>query len=257
MMKERHVTLSGGRFAKQYTMAVVSDLHGGDPREALASLDREHPDYILVPGDLFERLDGAMDTCHEHALRLLREAAQIAPTFYSTGNHEDGGVHSWSPGWRIKVRDREYHEKDLEQIRACGVTLLLDDFVMRDGIAFGGLCSGLINEGRAPSVGWLQELCRVDAPRVLLCHHPEYYEPYLKDLPLDLIVSGHAHGGQWRFFGRGVFAPGQGLFPKYTYGVHDGRFVISTGLKKAGWIPRFGNPTEIVYIHLIPKGRKS
>ena len=253
-MKERHYTLPQGKFPKPYTMAVISDLHGGDPTDALASLGRERPDYILIPGDLFERLDGVSDLCHENALRLLRQAAQSAPVFYSTGNHEDGGVHSWSPDWRIKVKDRTYHEEDLKQIQACGVTLLLDDFVMRDGIAFGGLCSGLILENRAPSVAWLSELCRVDAPRVLLCHHPEYYEPYLKDLPLDLVVSGHAHGGQWRFFGRGVFAPGQGLFPKYTWGAHDGRFVISTGLKKAGWIPRFGNPPELVYVHFTSQG---
>ena len=253
-MKERHYTLPQGRFPKPYTMAVVSDLHGGDPSGALASLSRERPDYILIPGDLFERLDGSRDPCHENALRLLREAARIAPVFYSTGNHEDGGVRSWSPGWRIKVREREYHEEDLRQIEASGAVMLTDGFVLRDGIAFGGLCSGLIHKDRAPRVAWLSELCRVDAPRVLLCHHPEYYEPYLKNLPIDLIVSGHAHGGQWRFFGRGVFAPGQGLFPKYTYGVHDGRFVISTGLKKAGLIPRFFNPTELLYVHFAPQG---
>ncbi|MBQ9085687.1 MAG: metallophosphoesterase [Clostridia bacterium] len=252
-MKLTHYTLPLGRFNKQCTMAVISDLHGGDPEPVLDVLWRDPPDYILMPGDLFERLDGTPDSYHRNALRLFREAAQIAPVFYSTGNHEDGGVHSWSPGWRIKVRKREYHEDDLRQIRDSGVTMLADEFVWKDGIAFGGLCSGLIHADRAPDVQWLEEFCRVDAPRVLLCHHPEYYEPYLKHLPIDLIVSGHAHGGQWRFFGRGVFAPGQGLFPKYTFGVHDGRFVISAGLKKAGWIPRFGNPPELVYIHFTPE----
>ena len=85
---------------------------------------------------------------------------------------------------------------------------------------------------------------------MLLCHHPEYYEKYLKDRPIDLIVSGHAHGGQWRFFGRGVLAPGQGLFPKYTYGVHDDRLVIGTGLKKGSvLIPRLFNSPEVVFIH--------
>ena len=120
--------------------------------------------------------------------------------------------------------------------------------MVRGGIAFGGLSSGLIRYDMRPDVAWLEEFCRVDAPRVLLCHHPEYYEPYLKDLPIDLIVSGHAHGGQWRFFGRGVFAPGQGLFPKYTSGVHDGRFVISTGMKSGRKIPRLFNEPEIVWI---------
>lgn len=248
MIKQTHYFLPRGRFPKQYTMAVLADLHGGDPEEVLSSLGRERPDYILIPGDLFERLDGVDDVYHQNAFRLLREAVKIAPVFYSTGNHEDGGVHSWGPRWGIRVRARDYSEADLLAIRESGAHLLLDSFLMKDGIVFGGLCSGLIRPDRLPDRSWLEDFCRAEGPKVLLCHHPEYYEPYLRDLPIDLIVSGHAHGGQWRFFGRGVFAPGQGIFPRYTYGVHDRRFVISTGLKR-GRIPRFGNPPEIVYVH--------
>ena len=249
-MKKTVYTLPQGRFLKPLCLALVSDLHGGDPAPVLRVLEEEKPDYILMPGDIFERLDGAEDEEHENALALLRGAARIAPTFYSTGNHEDGGVRSWSPVWRIAVKKREYAKKDLDAIAQAGVTFLEDSFVLKDGLAFGGLCSGLINEGRAPKVEWLTEFCRADAPRILLCHHPEYYEPYLRELPIDLIVSGHAHGGQWRLFGRGVFAPGQGIFPKYTAGVVEDRFVISTGLKKSGKIPRIFNEPEIVIIQI-------
>ena len=73
---------------------------------------------------------------------------------------------------------------------------------------------------------------------------------HIKQQDIDLVVSGHAHGGQWRFFGRGVFAPGQGLFPKYTAGVHDDRLVISRGLKKTVMPPRIFNPLEIVVIDI-------
>ena len=248
-MKQSDYRMSGKRFGRPILFAVVSDLHGEDPRRVLTALRQRKPDYILMPGDIFERLDGAEDQTHKNALLLLREAAKIAPTFYSMGNHEDGGVHSWSPMWKIKVKRREYHKEDLRLIRESGVTLLGDSFVTKDGIAFGGLQSGLINEGKRPDLAWLSDFCAHKGPKVLLCHHPEYYEPYLRNLPLDLIVSGHAHGGQWRFFGRGVLAPGQGLFPKYTYGIHEDRFVISTGLKKGGpLIPRFFNPPEVVFI---------
>ena len=66
---------------------------------------------------------------------------------------------------------------------------------------------------------------------------------------VDLIISGHAHGGQWRVFGRGIFAPGQGLFPKYTSGLHEGRLIISRGTSNTGGvIPRIGNPCEVVCI---------
>lgn len=249
-MKKTVIRLPQGKFPKQMKLALVSDLHGQKPDEVLSLLAAERPAYILMPGDIFERLDGVDDEKHRNAFALLRGCAELAPTFYTTGNHEDGGVRSWSIHWRLAVMERRYDEKDMAQIRDTGVTFLGDSFILHDGIAFGGLFSGLINEGRAPNLSWLEEFCRVDAPRVLLCHHPEYYAKYLKQFPIDLIVSGHAHGGQWRFFGRGVFAPGQGLFPKYTAGCHDGRLVISTGLKRSGKIPRIFNEPEVVLIEL-------
>ena len=246
-MKKTFYTLSGSKFIERLTFALISDLHGGDPSEAIGALRAERPDYILLAGDIFERLDGEGGEKYENGLTLLAEAAKIAPTFYATGNHEDGGVRSWQGKWKHTVKERLYHSRCREDIEKSGVIFLEDGFVLKNGIAFGGLMSGIINEGQEPDVSWMDRFCGVDAPKVLICHHPEYYEKYLKDRDIDLIVSGHAHGGQWRFFGRGVFAPGQGLFPKYTRGLHGGNFVISTGLKK-GMIPRFFNPTEVVFI---------
>ncbi len=230
-------------------IAVLADLHEEPAQPVLARLKAGKPDLILMPGDIFERLDGRHEEQNGSGYRLMRGAAKLAPVFYSPGNHENGGVRSWSPKWRHGVGIKEYYAPEcLQRIRNSGAVFLNNRYVVRGGIAFGGLSSGLIRYDMRPDVVWLEEFCRVDAPRVLLCHHPEYYEPYLKDLPIDLIVSGHAHGGQWRFFGRGVFAPGQGLFPKYTSGVHDGRFVISTGMKSGRKIPRLFNEPEIVWI---------
>ena len=246
-MKKTFYTLEGAGFQKKLTFALVSDLHGQSPERVIEILKEEHPDYILLAGDIFERLNGERDEKYKNGLTLLRESAKIAPSFYSTGNHEDGGVRSWRGKWKHTVQERAYHKDCRRDIEKSGVTFLEDNFVLKDGIAFGGLMSGIINEGREPSTRWLDEFCSVDAPKVLICHHPEYYEKYLKNRSIDLVVSGHAHGGQWRIFGRGVFAPGQGLFPKYTKGIHDGRLVISTGIKN-GPIPRFFNPTEVVFI---------
>jgi len=86
--------------------------------------------------------------------------------------------------------------------------------------------------------------------KILLSHHPEYYAQYIKATKIDLTVSGHAHGGQWRFFGQGIFAPGQGFFPKYTAGVHDDRLIISRGLGNPHPIPRFNNPPELVIVEI-------
>lgn len=250
MMKKTVYEIKNSKFQKKICVAVVSDLHGGDPASVIKLLRRERPDYILCPGDIFERLDGRDTQIYRNGIELLRRAAEIAPTVYCTGNHEDGGVHSHRIRTGKTVIAREYHGSALEDIKNSGVIFLENSFVLRDGIAFGGLLSGIINEGSVPDLSFLDEFCAVDAPKVLLCHHPEYYEKYLKGLDIDLIVSGHAHGGQWRFFGRGVFAPGQGLFPKYTHGVFDGRLVVSTGLK-VNYIPRFFNPPEVVFVKIL------
>ncbi len=250
-MKQTEYRLECDKFEKDVCFAVISDLHAEDPSEAIAILRAARPDYILMPGDIFELLDGTMDDRVEHGLHLMKAAAKIAPTFFSIGNHENGGIGSWRPDWKRFIREeRKISPQNLEKIAQSGVTLLQNEWVVRDGIAFGGLSSGLSQPDHLPRVAWLDEFCALDAPRVLLCHHPEYYRQYLKDKPIDLVVSGHAHGGQWRILGRGVFAPGQGLFPKYTKGVHDGRLVVSTGLKKSGRVPRIFNEPEIVLIRI-------
>ncbi len=245
--------ISQKAFAKKMTFAVVSDLHSREGSEVggiITVLKSKKPDLILAPGDIFERLDGTRAQEHPAGHELLRACADIAPTFYSFGNHENGGIRSWNKlKWiRIKSIPKYYDANELKQIADCGVAILDDGFVIQDGIAFGGLSSGLINEGRAPDTAWLDKFCKLDHPKVLLCHHPEYYGRYLSDRNIDLIVSGHAHGGQWRVLGRGVFAPGQGIFPKYTSGVHDGKLVISRGLKPSGTIPRIFNRPELVFI---------
>ena len=248
-MRKTVYEIKNAKFHKNIYVAVVSDLHGGDPSRAIEALRSEKPDYILCAGDIFERLDGRDTRIYRNGIELLRQAARIAPTFYCTGNHEDGGVHSHRIRTGKSVIPRVYHERALSDIKESGAIFLENSFVLRDGIAFGGLLSGIINEGSLPDVSFLENFCAVDAPKVLICHHPEYYGKYLKELDIDLIVSGHAHGGQWRIFGRGVYAPGQGLLPKYTHGVHDGRFVVSTGLK-VNAIPRFFNPSEVVFVRI-------
>ena len=235
-------------FDARARIALVSDLHAGDTRRVIEIISRAKPDYILLAGDILEALDGSCDGINKRAIPIFKACADIAPTFYCTGNHEDGGVHSGSRKWnKSDGKKRIYTQRNLEIINESGVTLLLDGYALKDGIAFGGLASGLILRDGIPNLNFLTEFSALKAPKILICHHPEYYEKYLKGLDIDLIVSGHAHGGQWQVFGRGVYAPGQGLLPKYTSGVHDGRLVISRGLKKS-LIPRFFNPKEIVII---------
>ena len=72
----------------------------------------------------------------------------------------------------------------------------------------------------------------------------------LRGRKVDLVLAGHAHGGQIRIREQGVYAPGQGLFPRYTKGVVDGRMIVSAGAGNPVHMPRWGNPCEIVRITL-------
>ena len=249
-MRVTEYKIRNEKFNKSYVIGLVSDLHGSPADKAIEALKNASVDIILASGDIFERLDGTRDSENQAGFELLTAAAEIAPTFYSYGNHELGGSRSWLPRKNNDKKEFVISERNAERLENTGAMLLDDGYVIFDGIALGGMRSGAINEGRAPCLSWLGDFCREGAPKLLICHHPEYYEKYLREKNIDLIVSGHAHGGQWRFFGCGVFAPGQGIFPRYTSGVYENRLVVSRGLKEARKIPRIFNPTEVVIIKI-------
>ena len=249
-MRQSLYKIRNDKLSKSMRIAVISDLHGREITEIVRILSEAKPDLILAPGDICERIDSHSQS-NERGFSLLSAAAKIAPTFYSLGNHEIGGTGSWAMGFRTRRPSRaDWSTENAERLKMGGAVLLDDTYVLYDGLAIGGLTSGILNDGGEPDSSWLGEFSRAGCPKILLCHHPEYYEKYLSGYNVDLIVSGHAHGGQWRFFGRGVFAPGQGIFPKYTRGIYDGRLVVGTGLKKGGIIPRIFNSPEIVLIDI-------
>lgn len=245
------------------TIALVTDLHEHDPAPVLEILRKDRPDVIAVAGDTLERhhrgenldkgdrslssrlicagirtaewLGGvfcserpAVQT--EHAYHFFREAGRIAPVVLSRGNHE----------LYLTMGDRRV-------MADAGVTLLDNDSAEIGGILFGGLTSrqvtGELDEG------FLERFSAAPGYKVLLSHHPEYY-PDLSRYPIDLILSGHCHGGQIRVFGHGLFAPGQGLLPKFHHGVY-GRMAVSAGCANTAPFPRWGNPTEVVIIKLV------
>lgn len=214
----------------------ASDLHDRCPADVVTALKQQKPDMIAVTGDLFNHLDTA-----RHALAFLKAAAAIAPTFYTTGNHE------------------KLHEGDATRIRETGVTLLLDEAVSFRGMSVGGLCSGFGRKRQGnfratppPNQRFLRHLAAQKGFKLLLCHHPEYYPTYIRPLGIDLTLSGHAHGGQWCLLGHPLFAPGQGFFPRFAGGFYENRLVVSRGLSNTLPVPRIGNPPELCIITLIP-----
>ena len=242
------------------SIALLTDLHGHPYSNIISSVAARRPSFICLAGDFIYGTwpEGNISplVSQTNVLPFFRACALVAPTYLSLGNHE-----------------RILDEKDIGEIGRTGVTVLDNEWVEKDGIIIGGLTSAYVTdyrraaegirtgenrypkkepmEGTAseglPDTSWLAEYADVPGYHILLSHHPEYF-PLLPP-SIELTLSGHAHGGQWRFFGRGVFAPGQGLWPKYTKGVYEGkRLVVSAGLANKALIPRLFNPTEVVYL---------
>jgi len=234
-MDRTHYTVKAN-LARPLRFAFVSDLHDTDNSPILAAIEKQRVDAVLVGGDFIHN-----NTVYQRGLDFLQLAAARWPVFAVLGNHE------------------KRFRRDIRQlVRQSGARLLDNEFARFGEIWLGGLTSGYGDGGHdklnqqtpPPQTDWLEEFAAQSGFKLLLNHHPEYYEPYLQNSGVDLIVSGHAHGGQWRFFGRGVFASGQGLFPKYTAGIYDGKFIVGRGLGNYNPVPRLFNRPELVILNL-------
>jgi len=223
--------IRNARIPEKLRLAVASDLHSapyGDVMETFAKCDA-----VLIPGDLVDR----HRRDNRNALTFLREVPETVPVFYSLGNHE------------VKYRHAAEY---LEQVEKSKVTLLRDESVVYRGIRIGGLSS---RRKGPPDTGFLDRFEQEKEFRLLLCHHPEVYRDYVRGRKIDFTLCGHAHGGQIQICGRGLYAPGQGLFPRLTHGIHDGgRMMISRGMTNGAKprVPRICNPCELIILELEP-----
>ena len=232
-----------------FRIAQVSDLHNaefGEGNEKLIELlSQTDPDMIVITGDLID----SRHTDIEIALEFARHAIKLAPVYYVSGNHE--------------ARVREYEDLKMGLAEA-GVIVLEDHKVQitREGasITLIGIDDPSFREdylfGDAASVtsSALSELQNEsDGYTVLLAHRPELFEIYV-DTGIDLVFSGHAHGGQFRLpFIGGLVAPNQGFFPKYDAGLfsEDSTTMIDSRGVGNRIIPiRINNRPEIVTVTL-------
>ena len=221
-------TFRSDRIDRSLRLAVASDLHSDGFDDVLEEFGR--CDAVLVPGDLVDR----HRRNNTNAMRFLETVPDYAPVFYSIGNHER------------KFREREAY---LQAVRRSRVTLLDNSCIRFHGVCIGGLTS---TKG-APDADFLERFEKEEGYRLLLCHHPEKYRDYVAGRDIDLTLCGHAHGGQIQLFGRGLYAPGQGLFPKLTHGLYDGgKMLVSRGMTNGAKprIPRINNPCELIIVNL-------
>lgn len=232
-----------------YRIAHVSDLHnaemGKGNEKLLAMLRDADPDIIAITGDLIDSRNTNVDI----ALQFIQEAVKIAPCYYVTGNHE--------------ARVNEYEE--LKTGMASASVIILEDAqteISMEGqtITLIGIndpsfqTDYLFGDSETVMSSKLAELhTDGDGFTILLSHRPELFNTYV-DYDIDLVLSGHAHGGQFRLpFIGGLVAPNQGLFPKYDAGIYtDGNtnMIVSKGIGNSILPFRINNRPEVIIIEL-------
>ena len=231
-MQINHITVQSPKVRRPLTFAVCPDFHNGDVSSVLAAC--QGVDAVLIVGDLVAR-HAKRTNGYDNAVRFLNEAPDIAPTFYSIGNHD-----------RLLPRREEYWP----HVERSRVTVLDDRFGEFGGIVLGGLTS----RRAGPESDWLSDMAAQEGFKLLMCHHPEYFPATVLNRDIDLTLAGHAHGGQVRLGKQGLFAPGQGILPKLTSGFYfDDRLLVSRGVTNATWAPRINCACEIIMLHLEPE----
>lgn len=241
-----------------YKIAHVSDIQNEYSGERLTKLlnkiRKNNPDIIVITGDLVDAQKYDVDK----TLDVVEKLVEIAPTYFVYGNHDFG------------IDGDTNYERMYEEIEEKGVTILNRKSTTlnkgSDSINLLGI--------QDPATVWnIPELSHLETEEskieamienvykdidkdkftILLSHRPEHFELYCK-YDVDLVLSGHAHGGQFRIpFVGGVYAPHQGFFPKYTSGVHTKNgtsMIISRGLGNSRFPIRVFNSPEVIIITL-------
>lgn len=241
-------TIPSSEISSGMRLALVTDLHssryGARQEKLMQALAMNEPDVVLLCGDIF---DSAAP--FRQATAFLNAVSKVYPCYYVFGNHE-------------------FNSRKIKEIRGileeAGIPILEGDSLRFTANGQSIRIAG-VTDVRHSYGEYTQQLSRVtdaiaktDEFSVLLSHQPQYI-PEVLSTGADLILSGHTHGGQWSIPGlvNGIYAPDQGLFPKYAGGLYafDAQtLIISRGLSKLPlWIPRFFTPRELVLIDLVPE----
>lgn len=245
----RTYTVVSPKLTAEVRLAVVTDFHSSDNADDVVAMVAScAPDAVLMVGDMFD--DDTANRPTERTLSLMRQLSAQYPCYYVSGNHE---------AWTGEM-DALY-----QQTEEAGVTVLRMSSgvltVRGQRIALCGIPDPyeMVFSGAPDTEEQLrQAMENVDSAdfTVLLAHRPELLAKYAQ-FPLDLVVSGHAHGGQVRIPGvlNGLYAPNQGWFPKLAGGAYtqDGTtLIVSRGLAVRTRLPRIFNRPEVVLVRCVP-----
>lgn len=233
-----------------FRIAQISDLHntefGEGNTKLIEILSKLKPDIIVITGDVID----ARHTDIEIALDFVKGAVPIAPVYYVTGNHEANCSQYDQLKTGLEMAGVTILEDEALQLECDGEILTLigisdPDFTIKGDIfnEVPGMVKAKLNSLIDDNNNYM----------ILLSHRPELFETYVC-CGVDLVLSGHAHGGQFRLpYIGGIVAPNQGLFPKYDSGLYtDGitNMVVSRGLGNSIIPFRFNNRPEVILVEL-------
>ena len=262
----RQYTVEAEEIETPVRLALVTDLHscdyGKNQSELIAAIDAQKPEVILLGGDIFD--DVKEDTNTE---QFLSGIAGRYPVYYVTGNHE-----CWGGKYRFDKQMSILEKYDIPVLSDERITLdIRDTAIHLCGVNDPDIYQITADPMQEPEeyiqaqtakeetfTGHLAAVSEASGGEnftILLSHRPEYYETYA-EYNFDLVLCGHAHGGQWRIPGilNGLYAPHQGIFPKYAGGRYDGEdmtMIVSRGLaRETTRVPRIFNRPELVIIDL-------
>lgn len=232
-----------------FTIVQVSDVHnasfGSQQHKLIDRIKKESPDIIAITGDLIDSSHTDVDA----AMTLIRGLTDLAPIYFITGNHE---------AWTHQYADLK------QQLLEAGVFILEDTDTIIEvndvsiqliGLSDPDFTGGLdVIEREGFLSRKLEQLIETKHDySIVLSHRPEFFDVYASS-GVDLVLTGHAHGGQVRLpFLGGLVAPNQGMFPDYSEGVYERdktRMVVSRGLGNSIIPLRINNRPELVVVRL-------
>lgn len=234
---------------KGYKILQISDLHNkkfGDNQDVLIQKIKSiDPDIIAITGDLID--SKSYDA--EVSMQLIREIVKKYPVYFVTGNHEQ-----WSGKYNNLEKGLKKYDVNVLRNEHVGIRKGEQEINLL-GIDDPEFVTGNRDEGNIiiDEIKKAKIEMQPDKYNVLLSHRPEFIKEYTNER-LDLVLSGHAHGGQVRLpFIGGLVAPNQGVLPKYTAGLYveqNTSMVVSRGLGNSIIPQRILNRPEIVVVQL-------
>nr|WP_302660825.1 metallophosphoesterase [uncultured Clostridium sp.] len=234
----------------------LSDLHskefGKENNKLLSKILKEEPDLILLTGDIID----CSSKKYMEIINFISKISMKVPTYYIPGNHETRAAKYEEIIMKLKKNNVNVLLDEIRTITIKGNKINILGLVEEQGSAEAYMKRAKGNFQYKDYSIIFQEFAKLPGIKLVLCHYPENFKAigdksYYK-YKFDLMFSGHAHGGQFRLpFVGGLYAPGQGILPKYTAGVHSEaskKLIINRGLGNSGFPLRLFNRPEIVTV---------